>query len=147
MSKTKSISPTQAKNELFKVKRAIEEYLSVVGYEIDHVLRDSDPNEIFLRDEVHGIYNRLEEINSDIEYLNREVYTEGCLYINKSGRYEIDMDTYLTSGSVCEILTYDDFHEQESWQKTSIEHGPNGYYAVVLGKDVSIDGLRARMRK
>lgn len=142
------ISPSEAKKEATKLESAIQHFLSVVGHDIDNVTGgEGNPNEEFIRNEVYSIADRLGDILLDIRYLNRKVTAEGNLYVNKAGRYEIDDSTYLTSGSVCEILIYDDFYEVHTWLKTTIEHGENGYYATTLGRDVSIDGMRARIRR
>lgn len=148
MFKNVQISPSEAKIELSKMELTLEKFLKSMGVEIDNVTRVmDDPNEIFLRDQIHSISDRLNGILNDIVYLDRKIVAEGNLYLNEQGRYEIEPDIYLTSGNVCELLIRDDFDEVYVWTKTSIEHGENGYYAVALGRDISINGIRARVRR
>ena len=89
----------------------------------------------------------MQDILSDANYLKRKITDEGNLYVNSAGRYEINEYCYLTSGNVCELLIKDR-DGVSCWLKTSIEHGgEHGYYAVKLGSDISIDGIRARVRR
>lgn len=137
----------EGQDELVKLRKAIEDFLDIVGGGSIENLPSAkgDPNEAFFRNQIHSISYRLEDMFYDIKYLEREIIAEGDLYLNSQGRYEIDKDNYLTSGAVCEVLVAGNSFE---WIKTSIEHdGEHGYYATALGRDVSIDGLHARVRR
>lgn len=85
-------------------------------------------------------------IYSKIESLDKRIVTEGYLYKNINGRYEIDPNHYFTSGSPIEVLAYDDFHELNIWIRTRIEHNGEDYYAVAL-PDIPLNNLNARVRE
>ena len=63
--------------------------------------------------------------------------SEGKLYKNSCGRYEIDDWTEFTCGDVLELELCG------TWVRTRIEHDGVDYYAVGL-KGLKLDGLKAR---
>lgn len=146
MTEVKRMTILEAKKELTKVIRAIEDFKSIVGDDLDHVRESSDPEDKLLREHLYWAYSGFSDTLSAFEYLKKRIVAEGRLYKNDAGRYAIDGDTYLTSGEVCEILIDDKFDDGQRWVKTRIESDENGYYAVGLGKDYPLDGLHARVR-
>lgn len=142
----RNVKPSDIEMEMLNLRIAIADYLKVVGgKDIDNVIEvEDDPNEVFFRNEIYSVTYKIDEVFRDIKYLQKEVVAEGNLYLNGQDRYEIDSSHYLSSGSVCEILIDAD----SRWVKTSIEHDyERGYYAVALGREVALEGLRARVRR
>lgn len=148
MHENSNISPIEAQKELLKLKSDLEKFVRIVGEDLDNVIRiESDPNQMFLREEIELIAYGINNLIFDLNYLELRVSDEGTLYMNNQGRYEINDYSYLTSGDVCELLV-PDRDGVFCWLKTSIKHDENhGYYAVKLGREYSIDGIRARMRR
>lgn len=144
----KTISATEAKSKLLDVRRAIESYLKLVGEENDNVTWNrKDPEENFIQAELYKISRELEDTLESVQYLEKDIIAEGELYLNSQGRYEINDDVYFTSGSRCEILLYDEDEETHYWRRTTIEHNGEDYYATALGREASIEGIKARARK
>lgn len=141
-----SVKVNEVINNLQKFDREIESILKTVGgsycdyIEYDH----EDLEERFLRDEVCKIVENLENAKDKISYLNKSVVTQGFLSLNDQKRYEFPNGEYLASGSVCELLVTEKYDQY--WVYTSIEHNGDDYYSTVLGKDVSINGMMARIR-
>lgn len=90
--------------------------------------------------------NNLEDILSIAYNIDAPIVTEGILYKNSAGRYEMNDSHYFTSGSSIEVLIYDDFYENHSWVSSSVEHQNGDYYVVACPK-LKMDGMRARVRK
>lgn len=104
----------------------------------------NNPDEAFIRSQYYDIADKLSDIEHHLSYLNKPVSEEGVLHHNNDGRYELPSGEYFTSGSGCEILVED---EESYWVYTSIEHNEEDYYAKALGRDVSIGGMVARIRR
>lgn len=126
----------------------IEMKVRLFDYEAENVqYNHQDANDCFLHDQLKGIIEKLNDVQHDIAYLQRPICAQGIITHNDDGRYELPTGDYFTSGSTCEILTYDDLQERNEWVFTSIEHNGNDYYATALGKDISIDGMMLRVRR
>ena len=124
----------------------IQRILYKTGYEFDNVLYNhNNLDEAFMRSQYSGIADKLSDIERLISHLNKPVSEEGVLRHNNAGRYELPSGEYFTSGSGCEILVEED--GESYWVYTSIEHNGEDYYATALGRDVSIGGMVARIRK
>src|SRR5690606_17183791 len=102
-------------------------------------------DEQFMKNQFHSLADKLEDIKWKFDYLMKPVVEQGFLKLNEDGRYELPSGHYFTSGSTCELLVTDSYNEQY-WIYTSIEHSGD-YYATVLGKEKSLNGLMARIRR
>lgn len=103
--------------------------------------------DLFLVEEYRMILDRLDWVNSELEYLKQPIREEGTLYLNDSGRYQIKgSNTYFASGYGIEFLIYDEFNDTYSWHTSTVEHNGTDYY-IVHYKDVSLNGLKVRVRK
>ena len=118
------------------------EYDDLSGLKINY----NDCEQLLLLDELRGIMEKLDDAKRRIDYLNKTVKYTGKLHKNESGRYELENGHYYTSGSSIEVLISDDYHEAEYWAKTRVEHNCEDYYLVGY-KNISLDGLIARVRK
>ena len=94
--------------------------------------------------ELYFIVDNLEKAREKISYLSKPIVAQGFLMHNDLKRYELPNGKYLTSGSVCELLVTE--MDGQRWIYTSIEHNGDDYYSTALGKDVSINGMMARVR-
>ena len=117
----------------------------------------TDPDQLFLLDQLSMILERLEYVHDRIHYIDRPVEYSGSLTKNSSGRYELPNGTYFTCGSSIECLIDDSYHEHLNkvndeyenvpyWYKTSVEHDGNDYY-LVGRKDIPLQGLTVRVRQ
>lgn len=149
MYEKQGITIPETMKKLSNLEFNMSSFLDYVGEELERVSlwNKEDPEDVFMRNQMRQISNHLQSAVDATKYLNKEITAEGELYLNSGGRYEIYEDVYFTSGSLCELLIYDDDYERYSWIKTRIEHNGEDYYAVALGRDVPIKGLKARVRR
>lgn len=142
------VNVNDALKQLNALNVQIEKVVRSFGYESEDIEYDyNDLDQSFYCDEIRQIANTLDQINKDIAYLAKPVVDKGIIHHNSSGRYELPSGEYFASGSMCEILHYNNFYEKEGWCLTRIEHNGSDYYATALGKDVSIDGKEVRIRR
>lgn len=141
-----SVHVNEAFKKLERLNSEIESFLKTVGDYCDDVEYDQhNLDEKFLRDELYGISDKLDDVKRKVNYLSKPVREQGFLSHNSDGRYELPSGEYFTSGSSCEILNTDG--DEQEWLFTAIEHNGEDYYAVRLGRNVSINGLMARVRR
>lgn len=141
-----SVHVNEAFKKLVKLNNDISSFLNSVGDYCDNVEYDSNNlDEKFLRDQLYTISDKLDDVQRKIDYLSRPVREQGFLSHNSDRRYELPNGYYFTSGSSCEILYLNE--EEQEWVFTSIEHNGDDYYATALGRDKSINGLMARVRR
>ncbi|MGP4074165.1 DUF5348 domain-containing protein [Piscibacillus sp. B03] len=143
-----NISIEEAKTTFKQLQWYIQNLIRQVGDELEHI--DYDPNNIdetFMVDEFERIITDLEVAENKIDYIQRPIIDKGLITKNELGRYELPSGNYLTSGSICEILAYDDYFDCQMWLKTRIEHNGEDYYATALGSDKLINGMMVRIRK
>ena len=118
-------------------------YDDLSGLAIDY--RDSE--QLLLLDELRLIMEKLDDAKDRIDYLNRPIGYKGKLHKNESGRYELGNGHYYTSGSRIEVLVSDDYHnERPYWARSRVEHDGVDYYLVGF-KEISMEGITARVRK
>jgi len=133
------------KKDYDQLHQQIQRILNKTGRDFDNVMyNDGDLDEVFMRTQYYNIAYKLNEIERLLSYLSRPIIEQGILRQNSSKRYELPSGRYFTSGSVCEIL--EEKNEECYWVYTSIEHNGSDYYATALGRDVSINGMTARIR-
>ncbi|WP_331281026.1 DUF5348 domain-containing protein [Brevibacillus thermoruber] len=123
--------------------------LSVTVQQVNRYLENIEPSVLSAdeRLEYHLLYRATEHLEAalyDLSYLNGEVTAQGRLYKNRSGRYAIDEDHYLTCGETIEILVNED-EDGGYWVRTRIEHNGDDYYAVDRPK-INLKGTMARVR-
>lgn len=141
-----SINVNEALQQLVKLNNDITAFLSKVGDYCDNVVYDSNNlDEKYLRDQLYVISDKLDDVQRKVDYLSKPVREQGFLSHNRDRRYELPSGDYFTSGSSCEILHSDD--EGQEWVFTTIEHNGDDYYATALGREKSINGLMARVRR
>ena len=106
----------------------------------------SDPQGIFLSNEINRILDTLTSIQGNMEYLNRPVKHEGTLFRNSFGKYETQSGHWYSCGSVIEYLCHDEGRcEYPFWRKASVEHNGNDYY-ITGDNQTLLDGLFVRVR-
>lgn len=134
-------------NELNEFKRHIDHLLYKLGDDCDNLSYDSENiDDSFIADQIRRIEDGINDVKRDIDYLSRPVIERGILMHNSSGRYELPSGIYFTTGSTVEIMYRHPRNNEREWIKTTILHNGEDYYAESLGKDVSIDGMVARIR-
>lgn len=142
---------SQAYAELNILSHRIENFLRISNYynysdlssfDIDHL----DAQQLFLKEELQIIMDRLAEAQERILYLASPVKEISSLYKNGSGRYETEQGHYYCSGSPIEALVTDSDTGVSRWVRTSVEHNGEDYF-LVGNNDVQMDGLTVRVRK
>ena len=117
------------------------EYGDLSGFDVDC----SNPDQLFLKDELQNIAARLQSVSKSIKYLNKPATDVYTLRRNASGRYECELFE-LTSGSTLEALVFDTWGECFKWVCSRIEHNGEDYY--LYGHDAtSLEGLQVRFRE
>lgn len=136
--------------EATKLNREIErilksstyiDYGDLSGLDID----TSDGEQIFLRDQMYHIMDKLADVQSQIEYLNLPIGKITRLHRNGYGQYETSEGDCLHCGFPLEALISDEYRRVPYWARTRIEHNGTDYY-LVGHKNTSLDGLTVRMR-
>ena len=144
-------------SELKRLGRDIRNVQQACGYDdCDDLSRldipMSDPNALFLRDELRGVMEKLADAQAGIEYLNSPVKEEGVLRKGGNGRYRLN-GRELPCGSVIEILADDDRHAQDIdgdyrnvpyWLSGRLEHDEDYYFTGA--KAMPLNGAKARIR-
>ncbi|UAL49830.1 DUF5348 domain-containing protein (plasmid) [Sutcliffiella horikoshii] len=126
----------------------IQKLLYKLGDDAENIESDSnDLDSEFLQSEYRSMFDKLEDVYYRLEYLKKPVIDEGLLTKNIRDRYELPSGLEFSSGYPCEILYFNPSYNEEYWVYTSIEHNGEDYYATALGRELSINGLRVRVRK
>ena len=136
-------------NEVKRIGRDIRNVQRACGYDdCDDLSRldipMSDPDALFLWDELRGVMEKLADAQAGIEYLNSPVKEEGVLRMGKNERYCLK-GTELPCGSHVEILVEDDYHDVPYWCSGRLEHDGERYY-FTGAKQMSLKGAKARIR-
>ena len=143
-----AISLVDTQKEFEKLKRQLHDLLYRLGDDGGNIASSRDLDERFLIGQYRGLAENLDDIHRKLEYLSKDVISEGPIFHNSAGRYEMLNGDYFTSGSSIELLVKDeDEDERKYWIQTTIEHNGDDYYAVALGRETSINGMTARLRR
>ncbi|PIE92803.1 hypothetical protein CO726_24875 [Bacillus fungorum] len=133
--------------EMHLLKNKIKKIISKTGYACDNVCYNAnDLDEKFIMSQYYYMLTELEKMYHRLEYVSKDVVEEGYISHNKDKRYALQSGRYLTTGSQCEILYKNEETESVYWIYTIIQHNGQDYYAEELGKEVSIDGMKVRIR-
>nr|WP_304220245.1 DUF5348 domain-containing protein [Fredinandcohnia onubensis] len=138
---------TDLTQSIQQLNNQIERILRPLDYESDNIVLtdENDPDQLYFRTEYRNIINHLNEIHSRATYLNKPIIEEGLLFKNPIDRYAIGEDYCFTSGSLIEVLIYDEWDEKEKWVLTRVEHTDKDYYLYDY-KNIPMQGLLARRR-
>ena len=143
-----SISLEDTQKEFGKLKRQLHDLLYRLGDDGENIASSRDLDERFLIGQYRGLAEKLDDIHRKLEYLSKDVISEGPIFHNSAGRYEMLNGDYFTSGSRIELLVKDEDEDDRAyWIQTTIEHNGDDYYAVALGRETPINGMTARLRR
>lgn len=143
-----AISLEDTQKEFGKLKRQLHDLLYRLGDDGENIASSRDLDERFLIGQYRGLAEKLDDIHRKLEYLSKDVISEGPIFHNSAGRYEMLNGDYFTSGSTIELLVKDeDEDDRVHWIQTTIEHNGDDYYAVALGWETPINGMTARLRR
>lgn len=143
-----AISLEDTQKEFEKLKRQLHDLLYRLGDDGENIASSRDLEERFLIGQYRGLAEKLDDIHRKLEYLSKDVISEGPIFHNSAGRYEMLNGDYFTSGSTIELLVKDeDEDDRVYWIQTTIEHNGDDYYAVALGRETPINGMTARLRR
>lgn len=142
------------RSQLDKIMRlsGYEDYQDLSGLSDYEQIRTADERQI--AEEYRSILYKLDEVYRDLNYLNLSICEVGTLHLNPQGRYETESGYYYTSGSGIEFLRQDEVYDYEKqeyvladiWTCSRVE-SENGQYYIVYHKNLSMDGLKVRIRK
>lgn len=118
-----------------------DKYDDLSGLKINY----KDLEQLLLLDELRLIMEKLGDAKRHIDYLRKPVRFTGILFQNSSGKYELKNGHYYSSGSNIEVLISDDYRELPYWVRSRVEYDGDDYYIVGF-KDISLEGLTARVR-
>ena len=141
-----AISLADTKKEFEKLKRQLHDLLYRLGDDGENIASSRELDEEFLSRQYRGLTEQVEDMHRKLEYLSKEVVSEGPIFHNSAGRYELLNGDYFTSGSTIELLVNEE-DEETYWVLTTIEHNGDDYYAIALGRETSINGMTARLRR
>lgn len=139
------ISLEDPEKEFGKLKRQLRDLLYRLGDDGENIAASRDVDERFLIRQYRMLTEQLDAIHRKLAYLSKDVISEGPIFHNPAGRYEMLNGDNFTSGSTIELLVKDeDEDDRVYWIQTTIEHNGDDYYAVALGRETSINGMAAR---
>ncbi|MGO1059169.1 DUF5348 domain-containing protein [Planococcus sp. FY231025] len=144
------ISLEDTQKEFGKLKKQLHDLLYRLGDDGENIAPSRDSDKRFLIQQYRGLTEKLDGIHRKLEYLSKDVISEGPIFHNSAGRYEMLNGEYFTSGSTIELLVKDEDEDEDErayWILTTIEHNGDDYYAVALGRETSINGMTARLRR
>lgn len=146
------ISLEDTQSEFGKLKKQLRDLLYRLGDDGENIVSSQSLDERFLFQQYRGLTEKLDDIYRKLEYLSKDVISEGPIFHNSAGRYEMLNGEYFTSGSTIELLVKDEDEDEDEdegtyWILTTIEHNGDDYYAKALGRDTSINGMTARLRR
>lgn len=129
----------------FQIKELLQK--SGVGFydELCAELNKTNPNDCQMYYELNRMLHNLSEMSNRLDYLNKPVEGEYVLHKGSNGRFSCEVFEF-TCGCLIEALVYDDYYESYAWVLTSVEADDGGYYLVGY-KDISLEGLKIRIRK
>ncbi|MCP6324399.1 hypothetical protein NL453_28650, partial [Klebsiella pneumoniae] len=78
------------------------------GDDGENIAYSRDLDERFLIGQYRGLAEKLDDIHRKLEYLSKDVISEGPIFHNSAGRYEMLNGDYFTSGSNIELLVKDE---------------------------------------
>lgn len=142
-------------NEVFQLSKdlsiEIKKAFGNLGFKDDNDFQNIDTStlssdEMLSYDELRKAFSNLESFNHILEYLTSPIEFEGTIPESGNGRFVLNNGFEFTSGNRIEALIYNDFLDQMSWVKTSVESNENGYYLVGY-RHISLEGLKVRLRK
>lgn len=148
-------------DEMTKLQKQIETVLSISDYRNYEDLSGlADYKEIRSADalqrleEYRNILYRLDEVQAGLAYLEKPIKEVSRIYRNKIGRYEANSGYYYTSGSCIEFLRTtevynydtDTYEDVEVWTTSRVE-SKDGEYYIVGYPDISLSGLKVRIRR
>lgn len=111
--------------EFGKLKKQLYDLLYRLGDDGDNIASSRDVDEKFLIRQYRMLAEKLDVIHRKLEYLSKDVISEGPIFHNTAGRYEMLNGDYFTSGSRIELLVKDDDEDEDDrtyWVLTTIEH-------------------------
>ncbi len=101
-------------------------------------------DDYLLSDELRDVMAHINAAAKRLDYLSRPIKGEYTIHQNSSGRFECEAKEY-TCGSKIEYYTRDDFDEKHKWFLSRVEHNGDQYF--IVGSDVTLEGLRVRIRR
>jgi len=146
-------------NEASELNVRIKQLLYHAEYENDNELSyltydKTDPQQLFILDELRMILDRLDDVSHTMNYLDRAVKDVGELHKNSNGRMELNGHEF-RSGDGIEYLSCDERHctyntENEYvpvayWKSGTVEHNGSDYY-IAGASDLTLEGLVVRYR-
>lgn len=136
----------QLKNDAVMLKEQLQRLINDFNKLENNTDQSSlNADDLYIFDSIYQITDKSHDIVKIIEYMNKPIISEGYLTKNNNGRYELN-GYELSSGHPLDVWEKDDFYiNGGSWVRTRIEH-KNDYYAVALGVDKPLDGLKARIK-
>jgi len=126
------------------------EFDDLSGVEFDKM----DPEERYLRNEIRDILDHLDRAADNLEYINKSIKYQGKLHKNENGRYECD-GYELSCGCGIEVLTpcmiWDSDKQDEvegfEWVSSRVEYDQQKQDYYIVGQNIELEGLAARVRR
>lgn len=151
----------EVKKEMHKLNQQINKLMQMTKYNDCENLEDVEINKLNADDnqllnEYNRIFQKLELIQNNLNYLERPIKFEDTLILNKDRRYQTSngIKTY-TSGDTIEfsylgkVFNYDTqtFSDVPIWVTSSIEHDDETQrYYIVGHMDTDLYNLKVRVR-
>ena len=100
-----------------------------------------NPEEKYQHDTIRSVISKLDEVQTQINWMNKPIIAEGILVKNNNNRFEIQgTEIEFSSGSPLDVWN----NEWNQWETSRIEYSGEDYYIVSLGRNTPISGLKVR---
>lgn len=148
-----SVNVKELMKRVRNLTREIGEIVRISGYdygysefEVDYDCKN--PDEVQLYNELYSMVEKLDDIRSEVEFLDREIAEVSELHKNNYGRYVTASGTELTCGTGIEFLYSNPHYEDEPsyWVSARIEHNGKDYY-IYGYPNVNLSTVLIRFRK
>ncbi len=117
------------------------DYDDLSGLDIDF----TDGEQLFLRDELRCITDRLADVQDSIAYLSRPIVEVSRLKKGTADKYRTAKGHFYDCRSIIEALVSDEYHTVPYWTRAVVEHNGDDYYMVGY-EGISLNGLTVRVR-
>ncbi|WP_010676340.1 DUF5348 domain-containing protein [Bacillus timonensis] len=126
-----------------EIKRSIKNLENSNGYLSDEFEYNcNDAEEKYMYNISRSIVDRLDAVQTLLNWIEKPVIAIGRLTSNQNKRYEVG-GKELTSGHPIDV--WDD--EWDEWVYSRVEHNGHDYYIVSFGRDEKIEGMSVRLRQ
>lgn len=129
------------------LRSEISNILKLAGIDgMDILVDKTNLDDKFIFGQLQDILVLFDDVNFKLNYLSKEISTQGFVSLNSRGQYEFANGEYLTTGSAIELLISDEEGQQE-WISTHVTYFNGKYQAMTHEIEYPIKETLIRIRR